>query len=67
MQFIDLIKQYEKISDQVELHIKNILKSGKYIMGPEVYELEKALSRFINVKYCVKNTIVPAGKKVFHS
>ena len=53
MQFIDLIKQYEKISDQVELHIKNILKSGKYIMGPEVYELEQALSKFINVKYCI--------------
>ena len=53
MQFIDLIKQYEKISDHIELHINNVLKSGKYIMGPEVYELEEALSNFINVKHCI--------------
>ena len=31
MQFIDLIKQYEKISDHIELHINNVLNRTNYM------------------------------------
>ena len=51
MQFIDLKKQKEKIENSLIQKIKKILDEGKYIMGPEVFELEESLKNFLNVKY----------------
>ena len=50
MQFIDLKKQKEKIENSLIQKIKKILDEGKYIMGPEVFELE-SLKNFLNIKY----------------
>ena len=53
MEFIDLKKQQEKIRSKVEKRIHAILNHGKYIMGPEVYELEEKLADYVGVNYCV--------------
>ena len=53
MYFIDLLKQYQNINKQVAMRINKILNSGKYIMGPEVFELEEKLANFVGVKYCI--------------
>jgi len=53
MQFIDLSKQQEGIRENIEARIKNVLDSGKYIMGPEIFELEERLANYVNVKHCI--------------
>ena len=53
MQFIDLKKQQSKIKDKINQRISNVLKHGKYIMGPEVFELEKKLAAYVDTKYCI--------------
>ena len=40
--FIDLKAQYARIEDEVNAGIQRVLKHGKYIMGPEIAEVELA-------------------------
>ncbi len=53
MEFIDLKKQYERIKPRIHDRINEVLRHGKFIMGPEVAELEKQLASFVGSKYCV--------------
>lgn len=51
--FIDLNKQYKKIEPNVDAAIKRVLEHGKYILGPEVKELEGQLADFVGTKHCL--------------
>lgn len=51
--FIDLQKQYSLIQQEMEQAVLGVLRSGKYILGPEVTELEARLSNFVGSAYCV--------------
>ena len=53
MQFIDLHKQYEQISDNIENGIRRILEHKAFIGGPEVTQLEKMLSEYVGVKHTI--------------
>jgi len=51
--FIDLKAQQDRIRPQIDAAIKRVLDHGVYIMGPEVYELEKRLAEFCGVKHAI--------------
>ena len=53
MKFIDLDAQQKRIHPQIDAAIKRVLAHGKYIMGPEVAELEDKLAKFAGVKHCI--------------
>jgi UDP-2-acetamido-2-deoxy-ribo-hexuluronate aminotransferase len=53
MEFIDLKKQYETIQPLIQKRINTVLQHGKFIMGPEITELEKQLSSYVGCKYCI--------------
>ncbi|MAZ07921.1 MAG: aminotransferase DegT [Rickettsiales bacterium] len=53
MDFIDLKAQQNLIRDKINKRVKNVLDHGKYIMGPEVYELEERLCEYVDMKYCI--------------
>ena len=53
MKFIDLNHQYQLIKDQVETRMHRVFEHGQFIMGPEVFELEKRLAELVRVKHCV--------------
>jgi UDP-2-acetamido-2-deoxy-ribo-hexuluronate aminotransferase len=53
MQFIDLKAQYLRISDNIQKRIQDVLLHGKYIMGPEIDELEEKLAQYAGVKHCI--------------
>ena len=53
MQFIDLAKQQSLIKDKIDQRIQDVLAHGKYIMGPEVREMEAELAEYVGVKHCV--------------
>ena len=48
MQFIDLKTQQKRIRQDIEKRILNVLDHGRYIMGPEIKELEKRLANIEN-------------------
>jgi dTDP-4-amino-4,6-dideoxygalactose transaminase len=47
MQFIDLAAQQARIRPQVDRAVARVLDHGRYIMGPEVAELEADLAAFV--------------------
>lgn len=51
--FIDLKVQYQLNKANIDRAIHNVLDHGQYIMGPEVVELESALSKYIGVKHTI--------------
>lgn len=53
MQFIDLAAQQAKIRGDIEAAIGRVLEHGRYILGPEVEELEERLAEFTGAKHCV--------------
>ncbi|MCG8324879.1 MAG: DegT/DnrJ/EryC1/StrS family aminotransferase [Thiotrichales bacterium] len=53
MQFIDLKQQYRQIEESVNKRIQAVLQHGRFIMGPEVGELEEQLAGFTNTRHCI--------------
>lgn len=53
MQFIDLQAQYRHLKTRIDKRIQTVLEHGKYIMGPEVQELEDKLAEYIGVKHAI--------------
>jgi UDP-2-acetamido-2-deoxy-ribo-hexuluronate aminotransferase len=53
LSFIDLDAQQRRIRPAIEEGIRRVLSHGKYILGPEVYELEEELCRFTGAGHCV--------------
>lgn len=51
MQFIDLKKQYETIKEDVDSRIQNVLQHQRFIMGPEIEEMETKLAKYVGRKY----------------
>jgi UDP-2-acetamido-2-deoxy-ribo-hexuluronate aminotransferase len=51
MQFVDLAAQQNRIRQNIEDRIRNVLDHGKYIMGPEVGELENRLAAYTGVSH----------------
>ena len=53
MQFRDLPKQYEVLKDKINAAMISVAASARFISGPEVKELEKALADYVGVKHCI--------------
>ncbi len=53
MEFIDLKTQYQTYQEELEAAALRVLRSGRYILGPEVAELEGKLARFVKRKYAL--------------
>lgn len=53
MEFIDLKSQQERIRKDIERRIAAVLDHGRYILGPEVGELEKDLAAYVGVSHCI--------------
>ena len=53
MQFVDLAAQQKRIRDRIESNITAVLDHGKYIMGPEIRQLEERLTGYVGVKNAI--------------
>ena len=53
MDFIDLKAQQSRIREKIDKRLNSVLDHGKYIMGPEVFELEEKLSKYVGMRYCI--------------
>lgn len=50
---VDLIGQYEKIKDQVNPRIQEVLNTAAFINGPEVKRFQSELEQYLNVKHVI--------------
>lgn len=50
---IDLATQQSRVRDKIEAGINRVLAHGKYILGPEVFELEERLTEYTGAAYCI--------------
>jgi UDP-2-acetamido-2-deoxy-ribo-hexuluronate aminotransferase len=53
MDFINLKAQQDRIKSQIDTNIAKVLSHGRYIMGPEINELEEQLADYVGVKHCI--------------
>ena len=53
IQMVDLKSQYDKIKDQVNASIQEVLDTTTYINGPEVQKFQKNLEEYLNVKHVI--------------
>ena len=53
MDFIDLKTQQARIKSKIDHNINTVLNHGKYIMGPEIAQLEEQLADYVGVKHCI--------------
>ena len=51
--FIDLAAQQARIKDKIDAAIQRVLAHGRYILGPEVAELEERLAAYTGARHCV--------------
>lgn len=50
---IDLAAQQARLRADIDQRIQRVLDHGKYILGPEVAELEAALQNYVGVPHCI--------------
>jgi dTDP-4-amino-4,6-dideoxygalactose transaminase len=53
IEFIDLAAQQARIKSGLDVRIQGVLAHGKYIMGPEVAELEQGLAGFCGARFAL--------------
>ena len=53
IQFLDLVKQYKSIKEEIDLAIKRVLESGQFIGGEEVGNFENEIAKFCETKYAI--------------
>lgn len=53
MQFHDLHAQYIALKDEIDAGIASVAESGRFILGPQVTQLENELAADVGRKHCV--------------
>lgn len=51
--FVDLVRQYHQIREEVDERIHEVLESGRFILGENVEAFEEEFAKYIGVKYAV--------------
>ncbi len=53
IQLVDVLNQYKKIKDEIRTAIDEVLESGQYILGKNVFEFENNCSKYLNIKHAI--------------
>jgi UDP-2-acetamido-2-deoxy-ribo-hexuluronate aminotransferase len=53
MEFCDLKAQYQRLKPRVDARVQAVLEHGRFILGPEVRELEEQLAARVGARHCL--------------
>ena len=53
MEFVDLKAQYQRLKPRIDARIQGVLDHGRFILGPEVQELEQRLAARVGARHCI--------------
>lgn len=56
IQMVDLVSQYERIQEDVDKAVLDVIRSSAYINGPEVKSFQSELEEYLQVKH-----VIPCG------
>ncbi len=51
--FYGHVRQYHNIKEEIDANIKEVLESGKYVMGPMLERFEKELAEYSGTRYAI--------------
>jgi dTDP-4-amino-4,6-dideoxygalactose transaminase len=60
---VDLKAEYNSLKKEIDQKVKKVLKSGHFILGPEVESLEKNIAEYCNTQFSVG---VASGTEALH-
>lgn len=50
---VDVVTQYQKIQEQVDSGVMNVIRSAAFINGPDVKSLQAELEQYLGIKHCI--------------
>jgi len=53
IQFIDLLAQRRRLGPRIDRAVARVLDHGRFVLGPEVNELEERLQAFSGARHCI--------------
>lgn len=53
IQMVDLKSQYEKIKNEIDSNIQEVINNTQFIKGPQIKQFEEALAAELNVKHVI--------------
>lgn len=53
IQMVDLVTQYERVQEEIDSAILNVVRSAAYINGPEVKSFQSELESYLDVKHVI--------------
>ncbi|MFL2434478.1 MAG: DegT/DnrJ/EryC1/StrS family aminotransferase [Vicinamibacterales bacterium] len=53
MQFLDLQRQYASYREEIDTRMRRVLEHTRFVMGPEIEELEQALAARVSVAHAI--------------
>ena len=53
LDFLDLKTQQRLIRDEIETRLTQVLHHGRYVLGPEMVEMETRLAEYVGVEHCI--------------
>lgn len=53
IQMVDLVSQYEKVQEQIDAAVLNVIRSSAYINGPEVKAFQSELEKYLRVSHVI--------------
>jgi dTDP-4-amino-4,6-dideoxygalactose transaminase len=53
IQMVDLISQYERVQEEIDKAVLDVIRSSAYINGPEVKAFQSELENYLNVKHVI--------------
>lgn len=51
--FLDLSRSYKALREEINAAVKDVLRSGSYILGEQVEAFEKEFAKYCGVRYCI--------------
>jgi dTDP-4-amino-4,6-dideoxygalactose transaminase len=53
LHMVDVLGQYQKIQKEIDEAVLKVVKSGRYILGPEVHEFEQQTAQYLGCKHAI--------------
>jgi dTDP-4-amino-4,6-dideoxygalactose transaminase len=51
--FLDLRSAYLELSEELNVVVRRVLESGRYVLGPEIEGFERAFAQYVGTRHCV--------------
>ena len=66
IRLVDLAAQYKRLQDEIESAALRVLRSGRYVLGPEVAAFEAELAAYCGVRHAVACALGGPGRRTLY-